>query len=63
MGYRNAGDEMIGAATSGAFAMQRTSRITVRCTGNETQALAVRSAPAVVPQIGHRIGKGLECVV
>ena len=43
--------------------MQRTSRITVRCTGKETQALAVRSAPAVVPQIDHRIGKGLECVV
>src|SRR5580704_17166448 len=45
------------------FAMKRTSRITARCTGKETQAWSVKSAPAVVPQIDHRIGNGFECVV
>jgi hypothetical protein len=43
--------------------MERTCRITTRCTGKKTRASPVRSAPAVVPQIDHRISKGLECVV
>src|SRR5260221_2413149 len=43
--------------------MERTSRITARCAGNETQVSTVRSAPAVVPEIDHRIGESFECVV
>src|SRR5258708_8689526 len=43
--------------------MERTSRITARCAGRETQASTVRSAAAEVPEVDHRIGQGLECVV
>lgn len=41
----------------------RANGTTARCARHEAWTLAARSTTAIVPQIDHRVGHGLECVV
>ena len=43
--------------------VERTSRSTARIRQDRNPIIADRSAPAVMPEIDHRIGEGLEGVV